>query len=143
MKIVIIDKNDKVRLNKLLEWFIYMVGYTISFLLISLIFGSSFQIDAEHKIIYAFVAVVLIFLLNKTVKPILFKLTLPITGLTMGLFYFVINMIILKLVDFIMLDKLNFTNVWKLFFIAVLLAITNVVIELLIIKPIVRRFKRK
>ena len=71
MKIVIIDKNDKVRLNKLLEWFIYMVGYTISFLLISLIFGSSFQIDAEHKIIYAFVAVVLIFLLNKTVKPIL------------------------------------------------------------------------
>lgn len=143
MKIVIIDKNDKVRLNKLLEWFIYMVGYTISFLLISLIFGSSFQIDAEHKIIYAFVAVVLIFLLNKTVKPILFKLTLPITGLTMGLFYFVINMIILKLVDFIMLDKLNFTSVWKLFFIAVLLAITNVVIELLIIKPIVRRFKRK
>ena len=143
MKIVIVDNNDKVRLNKLLEWFIYMFGYTVSFLLISLLFGSSFQIDTEHKIIYSFVAVVLIFLLDKTVKPILFKLTLPITGLTMGLFYFVINMVILKLVDFIMLDKLNFIGTWKLFFIAILLAITNVVIEQLIIKPIVRRFKKK
>ena len=143
MKIVIVDKNDKARLNKLLEWFIYMIGYTISFLLISLLFGGSFRIDTEHKIFYSFVAVVLIFLLNKTVKPILFKLTLPITGLTMGLFYFVINMIILKLVDFIMLDKLNSTSAWKLFFIAVLLAVTNVVIEQLVIKPIVRRFKRK
>jgi len=142
MKLVIIDKNDKARLNKLIEWLIYMTGYTISFLLISLMFGT-FQIDEEHKIIYSFVAVVLIFLLNKTVKPILFRLTLPITGLTMGLFYFVINMIILKLVDLIMMDKLNFTSIWKLFFIAVLLAITNVVIEELIIKPIVRRFKRK
>ena len=142
MKLVIVDKKDKARLNKFVEWIIYMVGYTISFLLISLVFGS-FKIDQEHEIIYSFVAVIIIFLLNKTVKPILFKLTLPITGLTMGLFYFVINMVILKLVDFIMLDKLEFTSVWALFFIAILLAVTNVIIEELIIKPIVRRFKKK
>lgn len=142
MKLVIVDKKDKARLNKIVEWIIYMAGYTISFLLISLVF-SSFKIADEHEIIYSFVAVIIIFLLNKTVKPILFKLTLPITGLTMGLFYFVINMIILKLVDFIMLDKLDFTNIWALFFIAILLAVTNVIIEELIIKPIVRRFRRK
>ena len=142
MKLVIVDKKDKARLNKIVEWIIYMVGYTISFFLISLFFGS-FQIDKEHEIIYSFVAVVIIFLLNKTVKPTLFRLTLPITGLTMGLFYFVINMVILKLVDIIMLDKLDFTNIWALFFIAILLALTNVIIEELIIKPIVRRFKRK
>jgi len=142
MKLVIVDNKDKVRLNKIVEWLIYMVGYTISFLLISLVFGS-FELDKEHQIIYSFTAVVIIFLLNKTIKPILFKLTLPITGLTMGLFYFVINMVILKLVDLIMLDKLDFTNIWTLFFIAVLLAVTNVVIEELIIKPIIRRFKRK
>lgn len=142
MKLVIIDKNDKARLNKLAEWIIYMIGYTISFILISLMFDT-FRIDEEHTIIYSFIAVVIIFLLNKTVKPMLFKLTLPITGLTMGLFYFVINMIILKIVDFIMMDKLNFTNMWILFFIAILLALTNVVIEELIIKPIVRRFKKR
>ena len=34
MKIVTIDTNNKARLNKILEWFIYMAGYTISFILI-------------------------------------------------------------------------------------------------------------
>jgi len=61
----------------------------------------------------------------------------------MGLFYFVINMIILKLVDFIMVDKLDFTSMWALFFIAIFLAVTNVIIEELIIKPIIRRFRKK
>lgn len=142
MKLVIIDKNDKARLNKLLEWFIYMVGYTISFMLISLIFGT-FEINDEHLILYSFFAVVLIYILNKTIKPVLVKLTLPLTGLTMGLFYFVINAGILKLVDIIMGDNLNFTSVWVLFFIAILLALTNAAIEELIIKPIIRRFKKK
>lgn len=142
MKIVTIDTNNKARLNKILEWFIYMVGYTISFILISLMFGT-FKINGDHFILYSFLAVVLIYILNKTIKPILFKLTLPITGITMGLFYFVINATILKLVDIIMGDKLDFTSVWKLFFIAILLAVTNAIIEELIIKPIIRRFKKK
>lgn len=142
MKVVTVDANNKTRLNKLIEWFIYMVGYTISFILISLMFGT-FKINNDHFILYSFFAVVLIYILNKTVKPILFKLTLPITGITMGLFYFVINAAILKLVDIIMGDKLDFTSVWKLFFIAILLAVTNAIIEELIIKPIIRRFKKK
>lgn len=142
MKIVTIDTNNKARLNKILEWFIYMVGYTISFILISLMFGT-FKINGDHFILYSFLAVVLIYILNKTIKPILFKLTLPITGITMGLFYFVINAAILKLVDIIMGDKLDFTSIWKLFFIAILLAVTNAIIEELIIKPIIRRFKKK
>ncbi len=142
MKIIIIGKDNKAKLNKLIEWLIYMIGYTISFILISKLFGT-FQIADEHLIFYSFLAVVLIFILNKTIKPILFKITLPITGITMGLFYFVINAIILKLVDIILGSKLDFTNTWKLFFIAILLAITNAIIEELIIKPILRRFKRK
>lgn len=142
MKIVTVDANNKTRLNKLIEWFIYMVGYTISFILISLMFGT-FKINNDHFILYSFFAVVLIYILNKTIKPILFKLTLPITGITMGLFYFVINAAILKIVDIIMGDKLDFTSVWKLFFIAILLAVTNAIIEELIIKPIIRRFKKK
>lgn len=142
MKLVIIDKNNKVRLNKLLEWLIYMTGYTISFILISLMFGS-FQINDEHMIVYSFLAVVIIYVLNKTIRPIILKLTMPLMGITVGLFYFVINAGILKLVDIIMVDKLNFTGIWQLFLIAVLLAATNAIIEELIIKPIIRRFKKK
>lgn len=142
MKLVIIDKNNKARLNKILEWFIYMAGYTISFILISLLFGT-FQINDEHLILYSFFAVVMVYILNKTIKPVILKLTMPLMGITVGLFYFVINAGILKLVDIIMGDKLNFTSAWKLFFIAVLLAATNAIIEELIIKPIIRRFKKK
>lgn len=142
MKLVIIGKDNIARLNKVIEWVIYMIGYTVSFILISQLFDT-FQINSKHTILYSFIAVVLIYILNKTIKPIIFKLTLPITGITMGLFYFVINAIILKLTDIILMDKLNFTNIWSLFFIAILLAVTNVVIEEFIIKPIIRRFKRK
>ena len=142
MKLIIVDKNNKARLNKLLEWFIYMVGYTVSFILISFVFGT-FEINDDHLILYSFLAVVIVYILNKTIRPIILRLTMPLMGITVGLFYFVINAGILKLVDIIMGDKLNFTSIWKLFFIAVLLAATNAVIEELVIKPIIRRFKKK
>lgn len=141
MKIINIDKNKNIKINKFIEWVIYMIGYTIAFLLVSKVFGT-FQINEEHTYIYAAISVILIYILNKTVKPILFKLTLPITGLTLGLFYFVINSIILKLVDIIMGSKLDFTNTWKLFFIAILLSLTNLLIENIVVKPIIRRFKK-
>lgn len=141
MKIINIDKNKNIKMNKFIEWVIYMVGYTVAFLLVSKLFGT-FKINEEHTYTYAFISVLLIYILNKTVKPILFKLTLPITGLTLGLFYFVINSIILKLVDIIMGTRLDFTNTWKLFFIAILLSLTNLLIENSVIKPIIRRFKK-
>lgn len=142
MKLVIIDSNNKARINKIVEWIIYMLGYTISFILISLIFRS-FQINNEHMIIYSFMAVVIIYFLNKTVRPIILKLTMPLMGITVGLFYFVINAGILKAVDIIMGNKLDFTEAWQLFVIAILLAATNAIIEELILKPIVRRFKKR
>ena len=142
MKLVTIDSNNKARINKIVEWIIYMLGYTISFILISLIFRS-FQINNEHMIIYSFMAVVIIYFLNKTVRPIILKLTMPLMGITVGLFYFVINAGILKAVDIIMGNKLDFTEAWQLFVIAILLAATNAIIEELILKPIVRRFKKR
>lgn len=135
-----IEVTEERKINKFLEWIIYMIGYTAAFLIVSKFF-KTFEINNEHTYTYAFISVLLIYVLNKTVKPILFTLTLPITGLTLGLFYFVINSSILKLVDVIMGDKVNFTNTWVLFFIAILLSIMNILIEGLIIKPIIKRLK--
>lgn len=45
----------------------------------------------------AMIAVVIIGLANALVKPILFILTLPLTVLTFGLFYFFLNAIVLRL----------------------------------------------
>ena len=141
MKIIVIDKkSNKARLNKLLGWFIYLVGYTCSFLLVSLLFDS-FELTETYTVLWAFLAVVVLYFLNNTIRPIVFAITIPITGLTLGAFYFIINMGILKLVDIILGSKLNFTNGWTLFFISVLVSLTNVVIEQLIIKPIIKKVK--
>ncbi len=45
----------------------------------------------------AFIVSAIVGLLNVTIKPILFIITLPVTLLTLGLFTFVINAIVLKI----------------------------------------------
>lgn len=52
----------------------------------------------------AFIASAMIGLLNVTVKPVLWLLTLPITLLTLGLFTFVINAVVLKVAAKILKD---------------------------------------
>ena len=103
----------------------------------------TFVINDEHKIIYAFLSIVIIYVLDKLVKPILVTIATPITGLTFGLFYFVINSFILWLTDKIMFDKLDFKSLWILFFISIVLSLFNLLIEKLIIEPIVRKASGK
>lgn len=140
MKVVIVGENNKAILNKALEAALYIVGYTFSFFITSKMF-KSFKLSSDYKIFYALLAVILIYVLNKTIKPALVFFTMPITGVTLGLFYFVVNTIILKLVDLIMGSKLDFTNIWVLFFISIVISAINLLIELIIIKPILKRVK--
>ena len=84
-----------------------------------------------------------IYALEKLVKPIIVTISTPITGITFGLFYFVINAFILKLTDWIMGPKLDFTDIWALFVISIVLALLNLLIEKLIIEPIIRKASKK
>ena len=142
MKIVVLAKDKEARINKFIDWLIHMIGYTLVFVIVSILF-KSFYIDTSHCYIYAFLAVVIIYVLNKTIKPILVYLTLPITGLTLGLFYPIVNVIILKLTDFILGKHFDLSNFWIAIFIAVLISIINTIMENLIIKPIIRRFRNE
>ena len=85
----------------LIDWCLYMVGYTLVFILVTSLFKSIY-VDSDHLILWSAIIVIVIYLLNKTVKPILVTLTIPITGLTLGLFYPCINVFILKLVDWLL-----------------------------------------
>ena len=105
MQLIIKEKN-KLRINKLFDWIIHMTGYTLVFILVTSIFDSIY-IDNNHLILWSAIIVLLISILNKTVKPILITLTIPITGITLGLFYPCINVFILKLVDWLL--KNHFT----------------------------------
>lgn len=136
---LVIKENEKIRINTILEWLLYMLGYTIVFILVTSLFKSIY-IDKTHFFIYSTIIVFIIYILNKTVKPILFKLTIPITGLTLGLFYPCINVFILKLTDWILGKHFDLRNIYIALFVAILLSTMNFIMEE-IIKNIIKKVK--
>lgn len=147
MKVIIVDdkkKNKKnkgteieYRLNLFLEWLIYMFGYAIVLLIASNLFRSLYV----ENFLYGFIGAVLIFVFNKTVKPILVTLSLPLIGLSLGLFYFAINVIILWLVSLVLGSHFYLTGFLSPFIVSVFISIMNVLVESLIIKPLIERCK--
>ena len=83
--------------------------------------------------------VIIIYILNQTIKPVLVFLTLPITALSMGLFYPLINVFILYITSFILGDNFNIEGIFIPFVIAILISFLNMVMEGMIIKPIIYR----
>lgn len=146
MKVIIVDDKNKksngnsieYRLNLVLEWLIYMFGYAIVLIITSNLFKSLYV----ENFLYGFLAAIIIFLLNKTVKPILVTLTLPLIGMSLGLFYFVINVVILLLVNLILGKHFYLTGFLSPFVVAIFISIMNVIMENLIIKPLIERCKR-
>ncbi len=142
MRIVIIDKiNHKPRINKILEWLIYMIGYAIILIIMSLIFRKTIQIDSSYFGIWSLIAAVIIYGLNRTIKPLLVWLTLPITAITLGLFYPFVNVLILNIVDFVLGKYFDISGIWMTFLVALLISFINGLLEMIILKPLIRRFK--
>lgn len=139
MKVIVIDENNNYRINRFIDWLVYMVGYAIVLLAVSTIFTKSLYIDGSYFGIWGLIAAIIIYILNKTVKPVLVWLTLPLTGLTLGLFYPFINVIILNMVDAILGSNFNIEGLIMSFLIAVLISIMNGIMDVLIIDPIVKR----
>ena len=127
--------------NKFVEWLIYMIGYSIVLITVSVLF-KSFEINREYFGIYAFLGSVIIYILNQTIKPVLTYITLPLTVISWGLFYPIINVIILYITNFILGDDFKITGFIAPFFIAIVISILNILMEGLIIKPITKRRKK-
>ncbi len=127
-------------LAKILEWILPILGYTLVIILISYTFKSMY-IDIKHHYIYALIIVLIISALNKTIKPLLVRLTIPITGMTLGLFYPFINLFILKIVDWILGNHFQLRNFWIALIISIILSITNIALESFIYKPLIKRIK--
>ena len=143
MRLVIMDrKKNIVRINRFFKWLLYMACYTLVFVFVGSFF-KSFYIDTTHYyFLYPAVAVLIIYFLNQTIKPTLVKLTIPITGITLGLFYPFINLFILKLTDWILGSHFQLYDTFIALFIAILLSIMNFLMEELVIKQIIKKVKR-
>ena len=134
MKLVVKDKN-KYRINRIIDWLLNMASYTLVFILITSLFDS-IHIDENHLIIWSIIIELLIYILNKTLKPILVTLTIPITGITLGLFYPFINVFILKLADWMLGKHFEIKNIFIALIVAILLSIMNFIMEKIINKII-------
>lgn len=138
---MVIKQKNINSFNRLFDWLIYMIGYTLVFILVTNMFKSIY-IDTTHNLIYSILIVLILYILNKTIKPVLVTLTIPITGITLGLFYPFINLFILKLVDWILGSYFELKNIWIALLVAILLSVMNFIMEELIIKPLIRRGKK-
>lgn len=137
MKIIINDKKEK-RIDGFLEWLIYMMGYAVVLIAVSLIFNDTIYIDNSYFGLYGLLAAIIIFYLNKTLKPILIWLTLPITGLTLGLFYPFINVFILNVVDFILGDHFQIEGLFMSFIVALFISVMNIIMREVIVSKILK-----
>jgi putative membrane protein len=140
MKMVII-KNNHMRINSFFEWLVYLFGHTLVLITISVLFKSLY-IDDAYFGLYGLLATLIISILNVTIKPIIVLLTLPLTGLTLGMFYPFVNVLILKITDFILGSHFEIKGIWIAFFIALLISLMNMMMEFSIIKPILRRSEK-
>ena len=134
MRVIIKEKN-KIRLNKLIEWLIYMIGYSLVLITVSIIFKNTLYIDNSYYGIWSFIATIIIYILNKTIKPLIVWLTIPITALTLGLFYPFINVLILNIVSWILSPHFDIPGgIIMTFVIAVLISLMNLIMKSIITK---------
>ena len=131
----------KQSIYKLLDWLIRMIGYALILMLMSLLFKQTLYIDKEYFGLWSFLAVIIIYLLNKTVKPILFRLTIPITGLTLGLFYPFLNLIILKIVSLILYPHFQINGILYALLASILISILNIIMDGILDKLLKRKEK--
>ena len=132
--------NKRQSISKTLDIFIHLLGYTLVLITVSFIFKDIVSIS---NIYYGFLAVLIIFILNRTVKPVLTWLTIPLTAMTLGLFYPLINAFILKLSDWILGSHFNVHGIVWLIIVSIVISIMNAIMDNFIIDEILKGGKKK
>ena len=151
MKVIVVDeqKNNKrknrkkqnkkieFKMGKLLEWFIYMLGYAAVLYLSSKLFraldSSSFGI--------ALLAAIILSVLDSILKPSLIFMSIPFIVATFGIFYFFINVIVLLMVDILLGSSFNLNGFFSPMIISIFITIFKYIVDKGIIKPFVERYK--
>lgn len=122
----------------ILEWGLTLVLDALVLMLASSIF-KGFYIESFW---YAVITCIVIMLLNITVKPFLKMLALPITMISLGLFYPFINVAILKLASLIMGSHFVVEGWIIPFFISLFISFMTIMLDTLITKRIIKRWIR-
>lgn len=132
----------KPKINKYLDWFIHMLGYTLVLITVSVVFDDTLYIDNQFFGLWGLLAIIIVYILNRTVKPVLVWLTLPLTALTLGLFYPITNVLILKIADWLLGSHFEINGIFMIFIVSIIISIMNAIMDNIIIDTFLRRRKK-
>jgi len=139
----IADKVEtKVKISRTLDWFIHIVGYTLVLITVSVIFPNTVKLDNQFFGLWGLLAVIIIYILNRTVKPVLVWFTLPLTALTLGLFYPIVNVFVLKLTSLLLFGKFKIEGILMVFVVSIIISIMNAIMDNIIIDTFLKRRKK-
>lgn len=119
----------KEKIRNLMDWLCHLIGYTLVLIITSLIFPKNLYVDNSYFFIWGFIAILIIYIFNKTIKPLLFWVTIPLTAITMGLFYPIINIFILKITDLLLGSHFQITGIFSLFFVSIIISLLNTIMD--------------
>ena len=133
-KLFKIDSDKYDNKSDLLKFLVGILVYAVVLWMSSYLFKNIY-IDSFLACI---VAALIMSLFNYTIKPLLIYWTLPLTILTYGIAYPIVNMIILKLCDVIMGEHFIVGSFVPLFFISIFISIMKMFLDNLITKKVGR-----
>ena len=111
-----------------------MLGFILKFILSAvLVYGLSLVLPGVtlSGVGGAAILIIVLAVLNAVVKPILQILGLPITIITLGLFLLVINVIIVKLADYLM-SSFDVHGLLNALLFSLALSVVNAVVDMVI-----------
>lgn len=91
-----------------------------------------------ENLLYLFVVSLFLLLFNKSIKPILNIIMLPLNIITLGITYPFVNVLILKLIGLILRNHFIISGWFSAFFISIFISIMTFIIDRLIGKEIRR-----
>ena len=112
-----------------------IVVYAVVLLIASSLF-TNFYVDG---FVNAIIAACILSVLNYTIKPLLVYWTLPLSIVTYGIAYPIVNMIVLKLCDILMGSAFIIKGFFSAFFIAIFISVLRIIFDAMITKKVGRR----
>ena len=131
-KLYKIDNNKYEKRSDLLKFIVGIIVYAVVLLISNYLFENIY-IDNVWS---ALIAALIMSLLNYTIKPLLIYWMLPLTIITYGIAYPIVNIIILKLCDIIMGKHFMIGNFISVFFIAIFISVLKMFLDRLITKKV-------
>ena len=126
------DNNVYKQKDTSTEFIVGIIVYAVVLMMASTIFEGFY---VKNFIVGIFASIILTFL-NSTIKPILVILTLPLSVVTLGIAYPIVNVILLKLCDFIMLGSFEINGIIAPFIIAIFISVMKIFLDSLITKKV-------